>query len=57
MSIETNTSKNSCFNDDKSFCPIFPRIIECDKPLGTFQKGPQAVLTLTVDFIRAFFRN
>ena len=33
-STETNISKFSRFHDDKCFWPIFPRIIECDKPQG-----------------------
>ena len=35
--------------------PIFSRNIECDKPHGRFCKGPQAILTITVELIRAFF--
>ena len=54
-SIETIISKNSCFLDDKRFCPIFPRIIECDKTRETTNKSPEAFLTLTVKFLGAFF--
>ena len=39
----------------KILLPIFSHNIECDKPQGTFCKGPQAILTITVEFIRAFF--
>ena len=39
----------------KLLSPFFSRNIECDKPQGTFCKGPQAILTITVEFIRAFF--
>ena len=31
-SMETNISKNSGFQNHKSFSPTFSRIIECDKP-------------------------
>ena len=34
---------------------IFSLIIECDKPQGTVSMGPKAVLTITVEPIRAFF--
>ena len=34
---------------------FFSRNIECDKPQGTLCKGPQAILTITVELIRAFF--
>ena len=33
---------------------IFSPIIECDKPQGTIYNGPQAILTITVELIRAF---
>ena len=55
MSVETNFAKNSCFDDDKSFWPIFPRIIECDNPLETNYNGPQAFRIITVGIITAFF--
>ena len=45
-SIGRNISKNRCFHDDKSFCPIFPRIIECDKHPGKNYKRSQATLTI-----------
>ena len=35
-SIETNISKKSCFHEDKSFWPVFRRIIDCYKPEGFF---------------------
>ena len=54
-SIETKHFKKSSFNDDKSSWPIFPLIIESDKPRQTVFKGPQAILTITVAFIREFF--
>ena len=47
-SIETNISKNSSFLCEKTFAPIFPRIIECDNPQGTLYKSPQAIFTITV---------
>ena len=54
-SIETNISKNICFHDESSFWRIFPCIIECDKPQGTIYKGPQAISTITLEKILAFF--
>ena len=53
-SIETNISKNSCFHDDKSFWPIFRHFIENDKPQETIYRGPQAILTISVESIGAF---
>ena len=50
-----NFPKSSCFHDDKSFWPIFPRVIESDKPQGPIDKGPQVVLTITLEIISAFF--
>ena len=54
-SIETNISKKGCFHDDKSFWPFLPLIIECHKPQGIFIKDRQANLTITLQFIKAFF--
>ena len=56
-SIETNISKNSCYHVDKSFESTFPRIIECNKPKETIQKGPQANFANTVESIRASLRT
>ena len=53
-SIETKNSKKSCFHGDKVFWPVFPGILECDKPQGTIYKGPQAALTFTVEVTRSF---
>ena len=41
----------------KALWPILSRIIECNKPLGTICKDPQAVPTITVESIRAFFQD
>ena len=41
----------------KILWPIFSRIIECNKPQRTVCKGPKAVLTFTVEPIRAFFQD
>ena len=38
----------------KIMWPTFSRIIECDKPQGTFCKGPKDFLTMTVEPGRAF---
>ena len=54
-SIERNFSKNSGFHDERSFWPIIPCIIECAKPQGSICKGPQAVLTITLELNGAFF--
>ena len=42
---------------DKKLWRIFPRSIEYDKPKGTIYKGPQGILTITVEIIRAFFET
>ena len=34
---------------------FFYRIINCNKTQETIYKGPQAILTITVEFIRNFF--
>ena len=56
-SIETNISKNSCFHDDKSLWPIFRRIIECEEHQKTIYGGPQALFTIAVVPVRAFFKE
>ena len=43
------------FPTKKILFPIFSRNIECDKPQGRIYKGPQAILTITLELIRAFF--
>ena len=50
-----NLSKTRCFQDDKTFWPIYRRIIDCDKPHKTFYNGPQAVLIIAVELIGVFF--
>ena len=40
----------------KTLWPIFSRIIECDKPQETIFKGPQAILTITVE-LRTYRSN
>ena len=54
-SIEPKFSKKACFHDDKIFWPFLPLFIECDKPQGIFIKDRQASLTITLQFIKAFF--
>ena len=41
----------------KVLWPILSRIIEFNKPQGTVCKGPQAVSTITVESIGAFFQD
>ena len=53
-STETKSWRNNSFHNGQRFWPIFPRIIECAKPQGTTYKGSQAILTITVLFIRDF---
>ena len=55
-SIETNITKISCSQDDKKLCPVFPRTIEWDKHQKTNYEGPKAILTFTLELVRAFFR-
>ena len=40
-----------------TFWPIFSRNIRCDKLQETIYKGPQAIFTVTVEPIRAFFQD
>ena len=54
MSIETNNFKKSCFHDDKSFWPIFPPHIACQKPQRKTFGGPQANMIITVEPVKAF---
>ena len=56
-SIETNISKNRCFHGDKRFWPIFLRIIESDKPHGTFYKVPQGYQTNTLEVERLVLQD
>ena len=56
-SIETIISKNRCFHDDKSLWPNFRRIIECEKPQEANYGGSQALVTIAVEAVRAFFKE
>ena len=53
-SLETNFSQQGYLPGDKRFWPNFFRIIDCDKPRGTFYKGPQGILTFTIEVVRSF---
>ena len=55
MSIGTNISKKAVLTMTKVLGPVFPRIIESDKPQETNYKGAQIFLTSTVAIIRTFF--
>ena len=48
----TKFFKKGYLPGDKSFWPVFSRNIKCDKPQGTFCKGPTGILTITVEIIR-----
>ena len=39
----------------KTLWPIFSGIIACDRPQKTFFKGPEGILTITVEGLRYFF--
>ena len=52
-----NFSKNSFFRDEKSFWRIFPRNIEYEKHQGTIYKGPEIVLTFTLELVTSFFED
>ena len=54
-SLETIVSKKGYLPGDKRFWPIFPRFMECDKTQETIYKGPQAIVTITVELIGACF--
>ena len=49
--------KKAIFPMKKIMWPTFSRIIECDKHQRTICKGPQAVPTITVESMRAFFQD
>ena len=55
-SLEINISKKGYLTGNKRFWPDFSRITECNKPQETIYYGPEAILTITVDLIRAFFK-
>ena len=57
MSIETNVSEKSCFHNDESFWPVFPSLLECEKPQGTSYKGLQVFLIIAVYFLGAFLKD
>ena len=46
--------KKANFPVKKSFCCIFSRFIECDRPEGTIYEGPQGDLTITVEVKRSY---
>ena len=46
--------KRQTFRWKKIFWPIFSCNIECEKPEGTFFKGPKSILTKTVEVIGSF---
>ena len=52
--LKANISNHSCFHMDKTFWPVFRRIIECDIHQETIYTGVQATLTITVEVIRSF---
>ena len=53
-SLEKNVSKKGYLHSDKKFWPIFPRIIEYDKPQGTTYKVSHSTLTDILQVIRSF---
>ena len=54
-SWEPSCSKEGYLLVAKGFGLFFSRIIECDKPPLVNCKGSKAILTITVELIRAFF--
>ena len=54
---EKNRFKKSCLHDDRKNVPNFPGFIKCNKAHETIYKGPQEILTITVEFIRAYFQD
>ena len=49
--------EKSCFDSDKTFWPLFPRIIECAKHQETTCDSPHGVLTNTVQVVRSFLED
>ena len=49
--------KNGNLSSEKKMLAFFARVIENDKPEGTIHKGPQGILTITVEVKRAFFKE
>ena len=49
--------KKAIFPVKNILWPIFSRKIECDKPHGTFCKGPKGFLVMTVELIRKLFKD
>ena len=47
--------KGNHSSEDKVLTYSLLRIIECDNPPGTIQKGPKRITTITVEAIRSFF--
>ena len=52
MSLEANISKKGHLPGEKSFWPIFSRIIRFDEPHGTTYKDPHGVVTNNLQHIR-----
>ena len=63
ISLGLNKSRTKLFKKkgylpgDKRLWPISSRIIECDKPQGTFYNGPTSVVTITLKVIGAFLQD
>ena len=53
----TNFWKKGSFPVNKCFCPIFPQIVECDRPQDTIYKRQKDILRINVKVIRVFFRT
>ena len=53
-SLETNNSKKGYLPDDKRSWTTFSRLIQSNKPQGTFCKAPQGNLRVTVEVIGSF---
>ena len=48
--LKTQTfEKKGKLSSEKSFWPVFSRILECEIPPGTIYEGPQGILTITVE--------
>ena len=55
--MKTQIFEKAKFSVKKRLQHFFSRIIEHDKPRETVYKGPKAILTITVEFIGAFFQD
>ena len=57
LEVQSFGKKTVKFPVKKKIWPIFSRIIECDRLLGTTLKGQKGNLTITVEVIRSLLQQ